>query len=392
MLAVPALALLIAQPGSPCAEDPGRPAAVHLCRAQEHLSAYRPDARGNPENDKHLLEAVEDLKLATTAARGTGDLTTAALKLVRLFAPDRLNEPDKAVPVLQHLIEAEPENLEARFTLAAVLESEGELGQAAQLLEQTHDAFPEERLAATQLASFTHRVAVRVWDTVVRSADLDAATRVAQLEEASRTESRALDIDPEFVDAIATKEQIIRHLAEGEENAAKRAALLTEADTLRVRAVRLRQGRGLGSLARRAAPGEGASGAGSEWLRPASRTYRGGSGGSPALAPETAPAAATAAAPAAAPRGEDVPPPRRVKFVPPAYPEDAIQMGVEGAVSIEVRIDEQGKVVDAKVIKSIPLLDQAALDAVRQWEYAPTLKDGRPIQLSATVTVAFSLK
>jgi protein TonB len=50
-----------------------------------------------------------------------------------------------------------------------------------------------------------------------------------------------------------------------------------------------------------------------------------------------------------------------------------------------------GKVADAKVLRSIPLLDQAALAAVRQWEYTPTLLNGVPVPVIMTVTVTFNL-
>ncbi len=397
MLAVPALAILLAQSGSPCADDPGRPAAVHLCRADQHLAAYRPDIRGNRENDTYLLEAVEELKQAATASRGTSEFSAAALRLVRLFAPDRLNEPDKAIPVLQHVIEAEPANLEARFTLAAVLEAEGDIDQAGQLLEQTYASFPKERLAASQLAAFTHRLAARVWENVSRTDALDDDTRVGQLKQAASVETRALDIDPEYTDSLRTKELIVRALASAESDANARAALVTEADALRARAARQQQGRGLAALAKRSAPGEGGSNTGAEWLRPPSRTYRGGSGGSPVLSADS-PATpiqsgnVAGAAATAAPAGQEAVSATRIKYVPPVYPPDAVEMGVEGVVVVEIGIDELGKVSDAKVVQGSPLLNQAALDAVRQWEYAPAVRDGKPTAIRATVTVGFTLK
>jgi protein TonB len=61
-------------------------------------------------------------------------------------------------------------------------------------------------------------------------------------------------------------------------------------------------------------------------------------------------------------------------------------------VVIEATIDETGKVRDMRVLRSIPLLDQAALDAVRQWEYEPTLLNGRPVPVIMTVTVNFALR
>ena len=48
--------------------------------------------------------------------------------------------------------------------------------------------------------------------------------------------------------------------------------------------------------------------------------------------------------------------------------------------------------MDARILRSIPLLDQAALDAVRQWEYSPTLLNGVPVPVIMTVTVNFTLQ
>ena len=56
------------------------------------------------------------------------------------------------------------------------------------------------------------------------------------------------------------------------------------------------------------------------------------------------------------------------------------------------RIGPDGKVTDAKILRSIPMLDQAALDAVRQWEFLPTLMNGEAVSVVMTVTVNFTLQ
>jgi periplasmic protein TonB len=61
-------------------------------------------------------------------------------------------------------------------------------------------------------------------------------------------------------------------------------------------------------------------------------------------------------------------------------------------VIIEATIGPSGKVTDAKVLRSIPLLDNAALEAVRQWEFTPTLLNGVPVPVIMTVTVQFTLQ
>lgn len=84
--------------------------------------------------------------------------------------------------------------------------------------------------------------------------------------------------------------------------------------------------------------------------------------------------------------------PTKVKNVNPMYPEDAKAARVQGVVIIEARVERDGTVGDARILRSIPMLDQAALDAVRQWEFTPTLLNGEPVPLIMTVTVNFTLQ
>ena len=88
-------------------------------------------------------------------------------------------------------------------------------------------------------------------------------------------------------------------------------------------------------------------------------------------------------------RGQ-IKPPTKIKDVKPVYPAIARSARVGGAVTIEATIGPNGKVIDAKVVRSIPLLDQAALDAVRQWEYTPPLLNGVPAPVLVTVTINFT--
>ena len=90
--------------------------------------------------------------------------------------------------------------------------------------------------------------------------------------------------------------------------------------------------------------------------------------------------------------GGDIKAPTRTRYVPPVYPPLAVSARVEGEVIIEITIGADGEVKDARVLRSIPQLDQAAIDAVRQWEYTPTVIKEVPTPVIMTVTVRFSLK
>ncbi len=84
--------------------------------------------------------------------------------------------------------------------------------------------------------------------------------------------------------------------------------------------------------------------------------------------------------------------PTKLHDVKPVYPPIAIAARVQGVVIIEATIDPDGKVSHARVLRSIPLLDQAALDAVRQWEYTPTRVNGEAVPVIMTVTANFTLR
>ena len=83
--------------------------------------------------------------------------------------------------------------------------------------------------------------------------------------------------------------------------------------------------------------------------------------------------------------------PRKTVDVAPKYPLLARDSHVEGIVILDVIIDERGNVTSTRVLKSQPLLDQAAVDAVRQWTFAPALLNGVAVPVVMTVTVNFKL-
>jgi protein TonB len=90
--------------------------------------------------------------------------------------------------------------------------------------------------------------------------------------------------------------------------------------------------------------------------------------------------------------GGNIREPRRVFSVAPVYPAIARQARVQGTVVIQAVIGADGAVRDAQVQNSMPLLDQAALDAVRQWRYEPTQLNGVPVAVIMTVSVRFTLQ
>lgn len=89
--------------------------------------------------------------------------------------------------------------------------------------------------------------------------------------------------------------------------------------------------------------------------------------------------------------GFGVRPPKKTHNVDPVYSPLAIAARVQGIVIIEATISEDGRVINARILRSVHLLDQPALDAVRQWEFTPSLVNGLPVPVIMTVTVNFTL-
>jgi TonB family protein len=100
--------------------------------------------------------------------------------------------------------------------------------------------------------------------------------------------------------------------------------------------------------------------------------------------------AAIAGAPVQAPAGGRGAP-TKIKDVKPIYPLAAQIRGIQGIVIVEASIGADGTVTSVRVMRSVPGLDEAAADAVRQWVFAPHVVNGVPSPLVSTMTITFSM-
>jgi TonB family protein len=90
--------------------------------------------------------------------------------------------------------------------------------------------------------------------------------------------------------------------------------------------------------------------------------------------------------------GGEIKPPKKLYDVKPMYPPMAQVERVQGVVIVEAVLDAAGRVAAARILRSIPLLDEAALEAVRQWQFEPPLVDGQPRAVIMSTTVNFKLQ
>lgn len=89
--------------------------------------------------------------------------------------------------------------------------------------------------------------------------------------------------------------------------------------------------------------------------------------------------------------GGSIKEPKKLKHVDPVYPQLAVASRVQGVVVLECTLSPDGRVAELKIVRSIPLLDAAAIQAVRQWVFTPTLFNGVPVPAVMMVNVRFAL-
>jgi protein TonB len=92
------------------------------------------------------------------------------------------------------------------------------------------------------------------------------------------------------------------------------------------------------------------------------------------------------------PTGKAIPPPKKTKYVKPIYPKAALDARVQGDVLLEIVIGTDGRVADARILKSIPQLDQSAMEATLAARYEPVEINGIPVRVTSVVTHTFSFK
>jgi TonB family protein len=213
------------------------------------------------------------------------------------------------------------------------------------------------------------RLAVFYWEKAYKDDTLTPPEKATILMLGVNATDSALAQDSEYVDALVYKNIMLRMQANDSTDADEQKQLIAEADRLRGKAIELRKA-------------------------------------NPQPMPSVLPAGMPPPPPPPPPPGQPISvdgqvavrvgggikTPTKVHNVNPVYPPIAQSARVQGVVIVEAVIDATGRVRDVHVLRSIPLLDAAAVDAVRQWEFVPTLLNGAPVPVVMTATVSFTLQ
>ena len=265
-------------------------------------------------------------------------------------------------PELREQIRRNPKDPEPYRALANRYLKAGDFDGAIAALESLALADPNN-------PQHPHMIAVFYWEKAFRDTALTPDQKVTYLNAGIAASDRALAISPEYVEAMTYKNILLRTLATYVPDQGERHRLTQEADTLRARAIELMKQRNT------------AAGAAMRQMD-----------AMPPPPPPPPPPFGEVDGVMPVRAGGSIQPPTKVKTVNPEYPPSARAAGVTVTVILEAVIDTNGRVRDARVLRSIPLLDEAALQAVGQWEFTPTRLNNVAVPVIVTLTMDFRLQ
>lgn len=233
--------------------------------ANSYDNLYKPARAGEPENDAYIQKAIEYYKVA--AQKDTGQMRTRAMEyLVAAYGPEKLNDPAQAEPIVQQMIQMEPNEPANYFYLAKIYEEAGRYEDAEQTLLKAKGVKPNDPVVYTTLSGFYnrqgdfpktmealhqaaelepnnpegyHRLAVFYWEKAFRDHRLGKKEKVEYLQKGIDAEDKALSLNPNYAEAMTYKNILLRLQANETTDPKRQAELIREADQLRNRAMEL---------------------------------------------------------------------------------------------------------------------------------------------------------
>jgi tetratricopeptide (TPR) repeat protein len=240
---------------------------------------WKPSKKGDPENDSLLTKAVQNYETAAQKLSGSDrpdykKLGTLSLQyLVAAYGQDKLNDPGKAEPVLQKMIQQDPGDPTNYFALAKLYEDAGAYEPAEQILLKAKEAKPGDPAVYMTLAGYYNRqgqfdktidalqeraskepnnpeafytISTFYWDKAFRDNRLKDNEKKDFVTKGIQAVDHALQIKPDYAEALVYKGLLLRLQANLEKDPAKQQALIKEADQLRDKAQELRKQKAAG--------------------------------------------------------------------------------------------------------------------------------------------------
>jgi tetratricopeptide (TPR) repeat protein len=259
------------------ASDPNN-SIVYFYLGNSYDNLYKPGEKGKPENDALMQKAVQNYQLAVEKLDANdpvqGKIKALALQfLMAAYGSDKLDDPAKAEPVVIRLIQLDPGEPANYYQLAKLYEDAGETEAAEKVYVAAKNAKPTDVNTYIQLAGFYNRqgdfrkaidafeqraqrepnnpegyytVATQYWDQAYRGVGVKDADKRSYVQKGLTAIDHAIQLKPDYVEAIVYKNLLLRSQALLEKDPAKQQALIKEADTLRDKAEAIRKQKATG--------------------------------------------------------------------------------------------------------------------------------------------------
>ena len=257
-------------------QDPNKSEAYFFL-ANSYDNLYKPSRAGEAENDGYIQKAIENYQKAVELDPNP-EMKKLSLKwLVAVYGADKLNDPSKAEPVVQQMIKLDPNDPENYAALSKIYEDAGRYDEAEAALLRARDARPNDPLVYQQIAGFYNRQGEfeKTMEALNKAAELDpnnpqgfynVATYYEEkvrkdfritpvqkkdyIQKGIEATDRAIKLNPDYAEALAYKNILLRHQMRIEPDRARQQELEKEADRLRNRAMELNKKKVTGAAGR----------------------------------------------------------------------------------------------------------------------------------------------
>jgi len=246
-------------------QDPGR-TEIYFFLGNSYDNLYKPARAGEPENDAIIQKAIENYNKAVELDPSPQMKTLALKFLVSVYSAEKLNDPSKAEPVVQKMIQVNPSDPENYAALSKIYEEAGRYEEAEAALLKARDAKPNDPIVYQQIAGFYNRQGdfVKTMENMHKAAELEPNnplgfyTLATYYEESVRKDfrntpaqkkeyihkgieatDRAIALNEDYAEALVYKNILLRHQMRIEPDRAKQQELEREADRLRNRSIEL---------------------------------------------------------------------------------------------------------------------------------------------------------
>jgi tetratricopeptide (TPR) repeat protein len=249
------------------AADPGMSVAYfYLANSYDNL--YKASRKGEKDNDAYLTKAIEFYRIAAEKETDATLRTRSFQFLIAAYGPDKMNDPSQQEPLVNRMIQLDPQDADNYFALAKIREDAGDYEKAAEVLLQAKQARPNDPQVYLQLAGFynrqeefektiealTQRAAIEpnnpeafytistyYWDKAYRDFRLKEPEKKDFVMKGIEQVDKALQLKPDYMEALTYKNLLLRLQANLEKDPAKQASLIKDADKLRDQALELKK-------------------------------------------------------------------------------------------------------------------------------------------------------